>query len=130
MAGDGLRVRIYLKCQYCHHAIGAKVSLTEPKEGDKTTFYHAPPGFVHHDLPYQAQIERGGPLIAFHNDCEEAYLWWRRLAMDHRSHCHKKDCDNVLGYPFRRFSLPFNITPTKLGDPIPIPEKERRLLRL
>lgn len=131
-------MKIYLKCQYCRHAVGQVLDLpygrgrhVDPSEGqtwknvtDLSSLYHliAP----HHIGP----LVRGEYPNIYHLECEDLYKSWYRLAMTHKTQCHLENCPHSPAYPFRRFSLPFSSSPTTLGDPVKPPEEVKRLLRL
>lgn len=117
-------MKVYIKCQYCHHAIGARISI------DRSTSWQTLGRDYRHEIPYRYEIERGAPIIAYHEECKEIYDSWSRVVFDHKWYCHLESCPHSHPYPFHRFNLPFNFSPTTLGDPIEPPEEVARLLRL
>lgn len=128
-------MRIYLKCQYCHHAVGTRLDLRgrhrDPEEGQTWSSIGYESSFDHLLAPYQiTPLGRHELTEIYHSDCKETYSLWSRFVWDHKMFCHEEGCLHSPPYPFHHFNLPFSGTPTTLGEPIPIPEEVKRLLRL
>lgn len=118
-------MKVYVKCQYCRHATGSRISIDDVSRDWQTLGK----GF-RHELPHFVSLQRGALPDAYHLDCKEAYESWYRIVMTHKTQCHLENCPHSPAYPFRRFKLPFSISPTTLGDPVKPPEEVKRLLRL